>query len=115
MDLKQYINNYGLKKNKVFKNYLLGKEDNLFLTNEHDDITKLMSSNKKEFRRIVYRFNYFLALFVLLISIFFLPEGFAFLLFLSPLFIKPITHYFALKNKTIKKNIYIYRKYYEVE
>lgn len=117
MNIKEYIEKYALTKGKVIGHYLIGNEDRLFLTEEHDDIRRLTKSNKKETRMFFYRVNYFLSLFFLLLilgNLFTLSFEWAVfnMIFFSWVFIKPLVHFFALKNKTKKKNIYIYRKFY---
>ncbi|WP_452228323.1 MULTISPECIES: hypothetical protein [unclassified Lacinutrix] len=113
MSLEKYIETNKLSKSKCLKYYFLGKEDKLFLTDDHDDIRKLGKSNKKEFRMLLYRANYFLALFFLIGSIVMISSGG--LIMLLPfffVFIKPLGHFFALGNKRKKKNIAIYKNYY---
>lgn len=131
MNIKQYIQAYTLTRSKVLKNYLVGNEDRLFLTDEHEDVRKLMKSNKKETRMFLYRINYFIALFFLIFIVFNIVSSFfliselgakavligtgtslLMLIFFCWLFIKPLTHLFALENKRKKKNIDIYRKFY---
>lgn len=113
MNIKQYIEKISLNKSKVLRKYLIGNESKLFLTEEDDDIRNLMKSNKKEFRSLVYRANYFVAIFILVISILNITSfGPVLLLFTFFLFIKPLAHLFALNNKMKKQNIYYYRKFY---
>ena len=110
MNIKQYIEEYSIKKSKALRCYFLGNEYKLFLKEEDDHIKNLMKSNKKEFRSMIYRFNYFIALIILLIVIG--TGAFPLIIFLFPFFIKPLVHFFALDNKIKNKNIYLYKKYY---
>jgi hypothetical protein len=113
MNIKQYIEKISLNKNKVLRKYLTGSEYKLFLTEEDDDIQNIMKSNKKEFRSLLYRANYFLAVFVLVIAVLKITSfGPILLLFSFLLFVKPLAHLFALNNKMKKQNIYYYRKFY---
>src|SRR5690554_5590673 len=61
MDIKQYVEKYSLTKGKVMRNYLLGREDRLFLIDKADDGKGEMKNNKNRVRRFLYQINYFLA------------------------------------------------------
>ncbi len=129
MNIEQYIKTQSLKKSKVLTNYFIGAENKLFYSEEDNHIKNTFKTNKKATRNIIYSFNYYIAL---ILIIFFLFSIFAssstsnselsagstflalsgFLIFI-PFFIKPIIHFFALENKRKKKNIEIYKSFYE--
>lgn len=113
MSLEKYIETNKLSKSKALKYYFLGKEDKLFLADDHDHIKNLRKSNNKDFRMLLYRANYFLALLILILSILNITSsGLVVLLFSFYLFIKPLGHFFALDNRIKKKNLALYRSYY---
>ncbi|WP_053976591.1 hypothetical protein [Mangrovimonas xylaniphaga] len=112
MFTEELIKNYFLTKGKTIKAYLLGNEDKLFLAEDHDHIKNAFKSNKKETRMIFYRINYFIAVILLLIILYSPISNIWVLLFALPFLIKPLAHLFALENKRIKKNIYLYKELY---
>ncbi|HZW76700.1 MAG TPA: hypothetical protein VFF21_00180 [Flavobacteriaceae bacterium] len=107
MTLKEYIKEYEITRGKALKYFLLGKEDELFLTAEDDDIRNLFKSQKKEFRSIMYRFVYLMAVIVLFLSIW----NTDLIIFFFILALKPIAHLANLESKRKKKNIYLYQLY----
>ncbi|WP_435132532.1 SH3 domain-containing protein [Formosa sp. A9] len=122
MITEELIKNYFLTEGKTIKAYLLGNEDKLLTTENYDHIKDIFKSNKRDTRRFFYRFNYFIALLILLLILISIPSSLSniqnFLNFLLclliaiPFLIKPLAHLFALKNKRIKKNIYLYKELY---
>ncbi|WP_452228194.1 YARHG domain-containing protein [Lacinutrix sp. MEBiC02404] len=131
MITEELIKNYFLTKGKTIKAYLLGNEDKLFLTEDHDHIKNVFKSNKKKTRMFFYRVNYFLALLIFLSLLIFSfslvlikskidnsqnPIGFSIvlipLLLIFLLYLKPLVHLFSLKNKRNKMNIHLYKNLY---
>lgn len=122
MITEELIKNYFLTKSKTVKAYLLGNEDKLFLTEDHDHIKNVFKNNKKVGRMIFYRINYFIALIILFHILAILsqlnnsPGLLDFLMLLIPLyfiiFLKPLVHLFALKNRRNNKNIAMYKELY---
>ena len=118
MITEELIKNYFLTKSKTIKAYIFGNEDKLFLTDDHDHIKNTFKSNKKETRMMFYRFNYFIAVITSFIILSQLNDFQNFLsllgnsILLFPLFLKPLVHLFAIKNKRNKKNISLYKQLY---
>ncbi|WP_370424994.1 hypothetical protein [Tenacibaculum dicentrarchi] len=111
MFTQKFIKENFLTKSQVLKAFLLGKEDRLFIENPDD------WENKKP-RRMLYRINYFLAIFFTLFVLVSISEGeltvVIFIVYLIIL-LKPLVHYFALENKRIKKNIFLYKRLYGMD
>ncbi|MFD2540976.1 hypothetical protein ACFSSB_01480 [Lacinutrix gracilariae] len=125
MITEELIKKYFLTKSKTIKAYLIGNEDKLFLTEDHDHIKNVFKSNKKEGRMIFYRINYFIAVIFLLGSFFMVMSWLSqinniqdilyIFVLLAPLlliFLKPLVHLFALKNRRNNKNISMYKELY---
>jgi hypothetical protein len=116
MNIQEYIKATSLKKAIVLKNYFVGMEDRLFHTEDDHHIKNLFKTNKKHTREIVYMVVYYIAAFlsiaVITLILYGKPLAIVFMLLFSPLYIKPIVHFFALENKTKKKNIEIYKSFY---
>lgn len=110
MKKETYLKQNTLTMSTAVKKFLRGKEFDLFITEEDDNIKNLFKSNKKEFRDYLYKFNYYLFVFLFLLFLF-LPDYRSVLFFFVIIFgLKPLSHYLALKNKVARVNIARYNK-----
>ncbi|MBE7659192.1 hypothetical protein J2Q11_03105 [Tenacibaculum finnmarkense genomovar finnmarkense] len=111
MFTQKFIEENFLTKSQVLKAFLLGKEDRLFIENPDD-------WEEKKPRRMFYRINYFLAIFFTLFILGQIQKGELtigiFIVYLIIL-LKPLVHYFALENKRIKMNIFLYKRLYGID
>ncbi|SNR58382.1 hypothetical protein [Lutibacter flavus] len=110
MKIETYLRKNKLEMSTAVKKFLLGKEFNLFVTEEDDHIKNTFKSNKKEFGDYIYKFNYYL--FVLILSIFLISPGYrsGLSIFVIIFGLKPLSHYLSLKNKVARVNITGYKK-----
>jgi hypothetical protein len=106
---ENHIKSNTLTMSKAVKKFIFGKEFDLF-----EDENEKWDGGKKRALNMFYKINYYLFAFLLLIFLFFIGFNSDFtglMIFLILITgIKPLNHYFALKNKVARINILNYKK-----